>query len=512
VTAGLLRLENVRKAFPGVVAVKNVSLEIGAGEILALVGENGAGKSTLAQIVGGVLRPDSGRMLLQDREVSFGAPLDAIRAGIATVFQELSMVGSLSIAENVFVNRQPVGALNRIRWGDLHARTAALLARFQLDLDPRTPVKRLSKGQQQILEILKALSTDPGLLLLDEPTSSLTETETAFLFDTIRRLRSRGMAVLYVTHKLSEVFELADRVAVLRDGTFVGAAPTARTTEGQLISMMVGREITDVFGPPPVRRGRTPAPPHLEVVGLSRAGRFSNVSFAVRRGEVIGLAGLVGSGRTEVARAIVGVDPRDAGEVLLDGQPVRIGGPRDAIRAGLVYVTEDRKDLGLFLGMPLRDNLVAPSLDDFTSSSGLLQNGRIDAFATGAVRDFAIATPSVQKKVGLLSGGNQQKALIAAWMGTRPKVVLFDEPTRGVDVGARQDIYRKIRELAERGITSVLISSELPELIGMCDRILVMHRGTIRGEVQRSDFSEELILSYATGLRPADTGGTNGTA
>jgi ABC-type sugar transport system ATPase subunit len=497
--AELLSVEDVRKAFPGVVAVKDVSLGIQAGEILALVGENGAGKSTLCQMIGGALRPDAGRMLLEGGEVSFGSPLDAIRAGIATVFQELSLVGSLSIAENIFANRQPVGTLNRIRWGELYAQTAAFLEKFEVTLDPRILVKRLSKGQQQILEILKALSTGPKLLVLDEPTSSLTETETAYLFANIRRLRARGMSVLYISHKLSEVFALADRVAVMRDGALVGSTRTADTSERQVISMMVGREISDIYG----ARAAPPAEaPHLEVRGFARAGRYSGVSFTVRRGEILGLAGLVGSGRTEVARAIVGVDGRDAGEVLLDGVPLRIGSPRDAIRAGLVYITEDRKDLGLFLNMALRDNVVAPSLQDFTSPTGFLQNGRILAFAAGAARAFSIATPSVLKKVGLLSGGNQQKALIATWMSTNPKVVIFDEPTRGVDVGARQDIYRKIRELSGKGITAVIISSELPELIGMCDRILVMHRGTIRGEVQRGEFSEELILSYATGLRP----------
>jgi len=497
--AELLSLEAVRKAFPGVVAVKDVSLGIEPGEILALVGENGAGKSTLSQMVGGALRPDSGRMLLEGREVSFASPLDAIRAGIATVFQELSLVGSLSIAENIFANRQPVAALNRIRWGELYAQTAAFLAKFEVTLDPRTLVKRLSKGQQQILEILKALSTEPKLLVLDEPTSSLTETETAYLFANIRRLRERGMSVLYITHKLSEVFALADRVAVMRDGVLVGSARTAQTGERQVISMMVGREISDIYG---ARAGPAPREPHLEVRGFSRAGKYSGVSFTIRHGEILGLAGLVGSGRTEVARAIVGVDRRDAGEVVLDGVPLRIHGPRDAIRAGLVYITEDRKDLGLFLGMALRDNVIAPSLQAFTSPLGFLQGGRILDFAAGAARAFSIATPSVLKKVGLLSGGNQQKSLIATWMSTDPGVVIFDEPTRGVDIGARQDIYRKIREFSARGITALIISSELPELIGMCDRILVMHRGTIRGEVRRDEFSEELILSYATGLRP----------
>src|SRR5512147_324409 len=316
--ADLLSLEAVRKAFPGVVAVKDVSLGIEPCDILALLGENGAKKNTLTQMIGGALRPDSGRVLLEGREVSFGSPLDAIRAGIATVFQELSLVGSLSIAENIFANRQPVGAVNRIRWGELYAQTAAFLAKFEVTLDPRTLVKRLSKGQQQILEILKALSTSPKLIVLDEPTSSLTETETAYLFANIRRLRAQGMSVLYITHKLSEVFALADRVAVMRDGALVGSVRTAQTGERQVISMMVGREISDIYG---ARAGPAPQEPHLEVRGFSRAGKYSGVSFTIRHGEILGLAGLVGSGRTEVARAIVGVDRRDAGEVVLDGVP-----------------------------------------------------------------------------------------------------------------------------------------------------------------------------------------------
>ncbi len=500
----LLSLENIRKAFPGIVAVKGVSLEIVRGEIMALVGENGAGKSTLSQIIAGALRPDSGRILLEGREVSFASPHDALHAGIAIVFQELSLVGNLSIAENIFVNRQPIDGWNRIRWRELHARAAELLSNFGLGLDPRMLVKRLSKGQQQILEIVKALSTSPRLLILDEPTSSLTETETAYLFEAIRQLRSRGMSVLYISHKLSEIFKLADRVAVMRDGAFVGSVPIPETSEPRLISMMVGREISDIYG---ARTGPGPGAPRLEVRGFHRRGVFSAVSFTARRGEILGFSGLVGSGRTEVARAIVGVDPRDSGEVMLDGALLRIANPRDAIRSGLVYITEDRKDLGLFLSMSVRDNIVAPSLPDFTSRLGFLERGRIGAFANAVARAFAVRTPTVMKKVGLLSGGNQQKSLIGAWMSTGPKVVIFDEPTRGVDVGARQDIYRKIREFSEQGVTALIISSELPELIGMCDRVLVMHRGAISGEVRREEYSEELILSHAAGLgRPMTDG------
>ncbi len=499
----LLTLQHIDKSFPGVHAVRDVTLDVAPGEVLALVGENGAGKSTLSQVLAGVYRPDQGRILLEGQEVSFASPLDALRAGIAIVFQELSLVGSLSIAENIFINRQPVGAVNRVRWTELYAQTAALLRRFGVALDPRTLVKRLSKGQQQIVEIVKALSTNPKLLILDEPTSSLTETEARYLFDSTRRLRAQGMSVLYITHKLSEVFAISDRVAVMRDGHFVGTVPTAQTTEQQVISMMVGREIGEIYG---VRHGAAPGEKVLEVRGLSRRGAFADVSFTARRGEILGLSGLVGSGRTEVARAVAGVDRRDAGEVLLEGVPLPNGSSRAANQRGLAYVTEDRKDLGLFLGMSVQDNVVAPSLRAFASRLGVLQRARMGAFADEAVKAFAVRTSSTRKKLGLLSGGNQQKCLIASWMTTHPRVVIFDEPTRGVDMGARQDIYRKIREYAEGGGTTIVISSELPELIGLCDRILVLYRGTVRGEVQRDGFGEELILSYATGLRPATNG------
>jgi len=499
----LVTLQHVEKSFPGVRAVKDVTLGVAHGEVLALVGENGAGKSTLGQVLAGVYRPDRGRIVLEGREVSFGSPLDALKAGIAIVFQELSLVGSLSIAENIFINRQPVDALNRVRWAELYAQTADLLRRFDVNLDPRMLVKRLSTGQQQIVEIVKALSTLPKLLILDEPTSSLTETETKYVFEATRRLRSQGMSVLYISHKLSEVFALSDRVAVMRDGAFIGALRTAQTNENQIISMMVGREIGEIYG---ARNGPVPAEPVLEVRGLSRRGKFKDVSFTARRGEILGLSGLVGSGRTEVARVVAGVDGRDAGEVILEGVPLPNGNSRAASERGLVYVTEDRKDLGLFLGMSVQDNVVAPSLRAFTSKLGFLQHARIDAFANAALRAFAVRTPSVKRKVGLLSGGNQQKCLIASWMSTHPKIVLFDEPTRGVDMGARQDIYRKIREYSEKGGTTIVISSELTELIGLCDRILVLYRGAIRGEVVQGDFREELIVSYATGLRsPKDT-------
>ena len=493
----LLVVEHLRKTFPGVVAVADVSFSLKKGEILALIGENGAGKSTLSQVLGGALRPDSGRILLDGRAVSFGSPQEAIRNGIRMMFQELSLVGSLSIAENIFANRQPTGAFNSIKWKKLYAQTAEFLQKFKVPLDPRRLVKRLVKGEQQILEFLKAISTGPKVLILDEPTSSLTDTETSYLMDNIRALRAQGMSFIYISHKLSEVFTISDRVIVMRDGHYMGSRRTSECTEKDLVAMMVGRDLAESAARPPAGG----AAECLRVEGFSRRGVFTDVSFRVQRGEIVGLAGLVGSGRTELARAVFGVDPRDSGRVFLEGAPLRAAGPHESIRAGLAYLTEDRKELGLYLGMAIRDNLVAPTLMRFAGPLGLMQTRSINRFAAQQVKEFSIVAPSALKKVGKLSGGNQQKCLVATWVGTNPKAIFLDEPTRGVDVASRVEIYAKVEQLAAQGIGIVLISSDLPELIGMCDRVLVMHHGRIVGEVPRADFSEELILSYATGLK-----------
>lgn len=492
----VLRAEHICKRFPGVLAVDHVSLSLRRGEILALVGENGAGKSTLMQILGGALRPDEGQILLEDRPLVFNSPEDAIRSGISIVFQELSLVGSLSVAENIFVNRQPVGALNVIRWGELYRQTADFLDRFELDLNPRWLVKQLSMGQQQILEILKAISTNPKVLILDEPTSSLTESEIAYLFQNIRRLQAQGMSFIYITHKLSEVFQIADRVMVMRDGKYVDSKPIRDVTENNLVAMMVGRQITHLYG----ARTDKDRDEYFRVEGFSRRGSFQDVSFSLRRGEILGFAGLVGAKRTEVGRAIFGIDRRDSGRIILNGNELNIRKPEDAIRYRIAYLTEDRKGQGLFLSMSLRDNLVAPSFNKFTSRLGFVRHPLLERYAGEMVRQFDIVTPSMEKKVLNLSGGNQQKTLIAMWVGIQPEVIIFDEPTRGVDVGARAEIYARLRDFAATGVGVIMISSDLPELIGMCDRILVMHQGRITGEVGREDFSEALILSFAAGL------------
>lgn len=493
----ILEVAHLTKRFPGVTAVDDVSFTVAAGETLALIGENGAGKSTLTQMLCGVMSPDSGSITLEGEQVSMSGVEEAIRLGVSSVFQELSLVGSLSIAENIFANRQPATFWGGVRWGALYEQTRDLLREFDLDLDPRVQVKSLSVGRQQMIEILKAVSTKPKLLLLDEPTSSLTESETAHLFAAIRKLKAAGISVVYITHKLAEVFQLADEVMILRDGRLIDKRPLAELSEDAMVAKMVGRNITQLYGE--TSADRQIGEPFFSVADLSGVG-FSDVSFSLRRGEILGFAGLVGAGRTELARAIFGADPKAEGSVILDGVPIRIGAPADAVAHKIAYLTEDRKGLGLYLEKPIKDNLAANRLGDYTSRFGILQDGEIDADARRAVSDFNIVATSVSQKVMSLSGGNQQKVLIAGWLGIEPDVIIFDEPTRGVDVGARADIYRKIKEYANLGHGVILISSELPELLGMCDRILVMYHGSIVGSLHSTDFSEERVMSFAAGL------------
>ena len=431
--------------------------------------------------------------------MTFFSAYDALNAGISMVFQELSLVDGISIGENIFANRQPVGRLNNIKWRELHRKTQELLHRLNLDLEPTTLVKRLPMGTQQVLEILKAISTDPKILILDEPTSSLTEAEIIGLFENIRNLQQEGMSFIYITHKLGEVFQLADRVMVMRDGQYVGARKLEEVTENDLVAMMVGREINDMYGD--TIHTAASQDEYFQVDKFARKGFFKDIHFGLQRGEILGLAGLVGAGRTELARSIFGIDPKDSGSIILEGKAVEINKPQEAIDQGIAYLTEDRKGQGLFLDMSILENLIAPVLKEFTNRFGFLVRSNINNDVANRIEQFDIATPSAAQKLLNLSGGNQQKAMIAMWMGIDPKVIIFDEPTRGVDVGARSEIYHKLRELAEAGTGIIMISSDLPELIGLCDRILVIYQGQITGEVKKENFSEELIMAYAAGIK-----------
>ncbi len=496
-TAHVLDIEGIGKSFPGVRALDGVTFGVRRGEVHALVGENGAGKSTLMHILGGVFRPDAGRILLDGRPLAFSNPHEAHLAGIRVVYQELSIVPNLSVAENIFANTQPVNALGLVRRRELNRRAEAMIVRFGEGVAPDTLAGDLSIGKRQVLEILKALTFSPRVVLLDEPTSSLSGPETETLFATIRRLRAEGISFIFISHHLPEIFAVADRVTVLRDGIHQGTFDIGAVTEDDLIRSMVGRSIGDVFG------SRTPyggdLRPVLEVEGLTRAGEFTDCSFAVRAGEIVGFAGLVGAGRTELARTVFGASKPDAGTVKLLGDPVPPGSVHRAIRRGIAYITEDRKQHGLFLSLSLLRNLASPSLRRFTSRLGLLDDYRIGRYARDLIVRFTVAAASPEQAVYSLSGGNQQKVLLGSWVGTDPALLIVDEPTRGVDVGAKQEIYRHIRALAGKGTAVMLISSDLNEILGMSDRVIVMRQGRIAAEFSAGEATEERIIARALG-------------
>jgi len=492
----ILEARQVVKTFPGVRALDGVRLRLVQGEVHALVGENGAGKSTLIHILGGVLPPDSGQIRLHGEAVQFHNAHDAAKKGIGVVFQELSLSPNLSVAENIFANRQPVGRLNLIRRRRLNADAAELLEWFRSDVDPRTPVARLPIGTQQVVEILKAVSQRPRVLILDEPTSSLTGPDTHLLFRAINQLKEAGTSIIYISHHLPEVFEIADRVTVFRDGKYVDTQKIADVSESSLVKMMVGREIDNIYG----WRTASVGEEYFRVQAASRGKAFRDVNFALCRGEILGIAGLVGAGRTELGRGIFGVEPFASGRIELQGQPLSIRSPRQAIRRGIGYLTEDRKSQGLFLRMTVRDNCVAASLDRFAGRMDWMSDRAINRFAEDCRREFNILTPGIRQKVGNLSGGNQQKVLLAMWMGIRPRVLIVDEPTRGVDVGARSEIYASLRRLAAEGVGIIMISSDLLEILGLSDRILVMRTGRVAGEFPAAEATEEKIIACAAGV------------
>jgi len=497
----ILRFDLITRDFPGVRALDGVSFDIRRGEVHALVGENGAGKSTLMHIAGGVLPPTSGRIVLDGSDVSFGSARTAHEHGIRVVYQELSVVPNLSAAENIFANCQPVNALGLLKRGELNSKAAEMIAMFGEDIDPDIQVSELPIGKRQVLEILKALTFNPRVVLLDEPTSSLSGPETETLFRTIKRLKEEGISFVFISHHLPEVFEIADRVTVLRDGVCQGTYDIGDITEDDLIRCMVGRRIGDIFG----ERGQYDGKKHplLEVEGLSRRNEFSNVSFRIDAGEIVGFAGLVGAGRTELACALFGITKYDTGIVRIDGEAVTIRSVRDAIRHGMGYLAEDRKLRGLFLSLTIRDNLAGPSLDRFAGGADILSDRRIDDYADNIRRRFNIVAPDVNQTVFNLSGGNQQKVLLGMWMGLEPKVFIVDEPTKGVDVGAKEEIYGHLRRLAHGGAAVMLISSDLNEILGLSDRICVMRQGRIAATFQREEASEELIISHALGAGEA---------
>jgi ABC-type sugar transport system ATPase subunit len=491
----VLRIEALSKAFPGVQALDGVSLTVRRGEIHALIGENGAGKSTLMKVLAGVHTRDAGAMELAGERFEPATPAEAQRLGISTVYQELSLAPNLTVAENIFVRREPTRR-GLIRWGELHRRAQDLLVPFDVCLPTSARVGSLSLAMQQVVEIARALSFEPKVLMLDEPTSSLEANEVERLFQLLRRLAARGIGILYVTHKLKEVFRLADRVTVLRDGRLVGTKAVAETHMDEVVAMMVGRELKQMYPDKSKARGRE----LLRVEGLTLAGLFRNISFSLYEGEILGMAGLVGAGRSEVAQTLVGRRLKDAGRLWLAGQEVAIGSPADAVRHHLAYLPEDRKLAGMFLTMSLAANIAAANLRGY-ARAGLLRPRALRDAAARRVTEFRIRTPSLDQLAQFLSGGNQQKALLARWLEIRPRVLIADEPTRGIDVGAKAEIHALLRRLSNEGIGLLVISSELPEILGMCDRVLVLHEGRLAGELTAAAATEEAIMRLATGHR-----------
>ena len=487
-----LKLEKINKSFPGVKALDNVDLSVQKGEILSICGENGAGKSTLMNIIAGNLLPDSGLICVNDKIVDVKTPQVAFDLGIAIVYQHLSLVESLSVAENIYANRQPLNRFGLIQFSQLFDSSRTLLKDLGLPgINPSTLVSRLSPPEKQLVEIAKALSRNPSILILDEPTASITEQETRILFDILLRLKHQGVSILYISHRLEEIFKISDRVSILKDGRSQGTFAIQELNKNQLISKMVGREIK-------VLKNESTVLPEtlLEVQNLS-GHKFSDISFKLQRGEILGIAGLIGAGRSEIARAVFGTDKVKSGKVILNGRVITpLKHAHEAIRNGIAYVPEDRKTLGLFQEMSVRDNIIAGDLRNALSRNGF-SPAKAGKIATESKDKLRIMTPDVYQKVRNLSGGNQQKVVLAKWLLTQPQVLIVDEPTHGIDVGAKFEIYEILKSMAADGKGILIISSDLPELIGLCDRILVVKQGLITGELLRAEASEERIMSLA---------------
>jgi ABC-type sugar transport system ATPase subunit len=492
-TGVALQMQGVSKRYPGTLAVDGVDLTVYAGEVHALIGENGAGKSTLTKMIAGAFGDYTGRILVSGREVALHSPAVAKANGIQMIHQELSLAPALSIAENVLAGRLPARGplLNRKA---MLAEARRCLARMGLRLDPETPVEEISQHEAQLVEIAKALGNNPCILVMDEPTSALGRDEVERLFEVIRNLRRQGLAIIYISHHLPEIFEIADRVTVLRDGKKVATRRMSEVTPAELVEMMVGRSVSDLYA----RRETRPGPEKLRVENLSRYGFFHNVSLAVREGEILGICGLSGAGRSELARSISGIDPVDAGCVRLGGSPVTPRGYREAIRAGIAYLTEDRKSQGLALRLDVAANILSAIIPR-QCTAGLYFRGRGKGLLADLIDTLQVHPPDPSRPAGNLSGGNQQKVLLAKWLATGPKVLILDEPTRGVDVGAKVVIHKAIAELADRGKCIVLISSDLPELVGLADRIVIMRKGHLIGRLPDDRRSEAAALLAANG-------------
>ena len=492
-TAYALEAEGISKFFPGVKALSNVSLRVRPGSVHALMGENGAGKSTLMKCLIGIYRPDEGLIRVKGEPVAFQDTMDALHSGISMIHQELNLVPHMTVAENIWLGREPM-KYGFVDHRKLNQQTRDLLSKLKIRLSPDDLVGDLSIASQQMVEIAKAVSWNADVVIMDEPTSALTETEVSHLFAIIRDLREQGKAIIYISHKMDEIFTITDEVSVFRDGSWVGSNATADYTRQSLITQMVGRELTQLFP----KFNNDIGTEVLTVRNLQRNGVFHDISFGVRRGEILGVAGLVGAGRSEVMESLFGMTSTDGGEILIDGVPVKIDSPSTAIEKGLAFLTEDRKKSGLFLVLSVMENMSIVNMPEYSGKSGFVSHVKMAQDCMDQIRRLNIKTPTMDQIINNLSGGNQQKVLIARWLLAQPKILILDEPTRGIDVGAKAEIYRLISELANRGVAIIMVSSELPEILGMSDRVMVMHGGRITGILDKEEADQETILSLAS--------------
>ena len=492
----VLEMKNITKTFPGVKALDRVNFSLEKGEVHALLGENGAGKSTLMKVLNGIHERDEGEIFVKGEPVKFQNTKEAQNAGLAIIHQELELIPYLNVAENIFLGREERNGVF-INYKKLYQKTEEVLDLLGVDIDPKAKIKDLNIGSQQMVEIAKAVSQNADILVMDEPTSSLTNQEIEILFELIERLKEQEIAIVYISHRLEEVFEICDRVTVLRDGQFVGEVKTSETDEDELIKMMVGRTIEDRFP----KMNFNPGEEILRIENLSVPEEIENASFSLKKGEILGIAGLMGSGRTELAKAIFGVFKEKTGQIFYRGDQLKINSPADAIDNGIYYLSEDRKEEGLILGLSVADNISISVLKTILNANTFIDAAAEKDLAEKYIKDLNIKTPSEKQLVKNLSGGNQQKVVISKLLSTRPEVVIFDEPTRGIDVGAKREIYNLMQDLIDEGVAVILISSELPEVLNLSNRILVMHEKEIMGELDAAEADQEAIMKLATGRR-----------
>lgn len=495
----VLELKNIYKSFPGVKVLEDVTLQVRPGEVHALMGENGAGKSTLMKILMGIYKADQGSIFLEGKETVIHGPKDAMSKGISMIHQELNTVLDMEVAENVFVGRELLKKgfekLKIVDIARMREETGKYFREMNIDIDPRAKMRTLSVAEMQLVEIVKAISLNSRIIVMDEPTSAITEKEATVLFAQIKRLKKQGVAIIYISHKMDEIFRISDTITVLRDGQWIGTKPAKELDNDMLIKMMVGRELTDIYPKDPVEIGDV----ILEVKNLSRGKKVRDASFSLRKGEVLGIAGLVGAGRSELVETIFGLYPKTGGQIFLHGKEVHIKSAADAIKNKMALITEDRKQTGLNLIVSVKENIASVSIGKL-SNHGIVNDKKINEVSEKYIKELKIKTPDGNAIVGNLSGGNQQKVVLAKWLLDEPDIIIFDEPTRGIDIGAKRDIYLLINNLAKEGKEVIVISSEMAEVMGICDRILVMAEGRINGEVQREEFSQEVIMGYASNI------------